>query len=353
MVAPVIAAAGISTVGNLLGGLLGRKSSGDAADANVKAQREFAQNGIQWKVEDAKKAGIHPLYALGSNTHSFTPTYVGDTSLPQAFANVGQDIGRAMMANADQETRQGVAKAAAEVHKLQVEKLGLENDLLRQDLMTKQAQIGPPAPSLTRDGFKLGPGGTLPLWSTDVVTVEPSKITSPRSDDSSIEAGPPGPAYKEYDLGPVLGKWKLPGEQVTEALEDTGAAKYAVIAAGNREKIPQALRDFIANSPPSMVWAIGNKPEWVKRLEVKEGYMLPFNKDGVEYWAPWKKALVELASGSPNALGAAARAAAAAFDYRPGRVPAEADNVWQRRGSATYRDSRPRQGELPDRVWRR
>lgn len=51
----------------------------DYANAqNNATQREFAQNGIQWKVEDAKKAGIHPLYALGASTASpsfaFQPT---------------------------------------------------------------------------------------------------------------------------------------------------------------------------------------------------------------------------------------------------------------------------------------
>lgn len=31
-------------------------------------QREFAQQGIRWKVEDAKAAGLHPLYALGGGS---------------------------------------------------------------------------------------------------------------------------------------------------------------------------------------------------------------------------------------------------------------------------------------------
>lgn len=43
------------------------------AEEQIKLQREFAQNGIQWRVADAKKAGIHPLYALGANTATYTP----------------------------------------------------------------------------------------------------------------------------------------------------------------------------------------------------------------------------------------------------------------------------------------
>ena len=33
-------------------------------------QKEFAQHGLRWKVEDAKQAGINPLVALGASTHS-------------------------------------------------------------------------------------------------------------------------------------------------------------------------------------------------------------------------------------------------------------------------------------------
>ena len=36
-------------------------------------QREFAQNSIQWRAADAKKAGVHPLAALGASTHSPSP----------------------------------------------------------------------------------------------------------------------------------------------------------------------------------------------------------------------------------------------------------------------------------------
>lgn len=41
---------------------------------NIELQREFAQHGISWKVDDAISAGIHPLAALGADTMSFTPS---------------------------------------------------------------------------------------------------------------------------------------------------------------------------------------------------------------------------------------------------------------------------------------
>lgn len=42
---------------------------------NNQLQYDFAQKGIQWRVNDAKKAGIHPLAALGANTNS--PSFAG------------------------------------------------------------------------------------------------------------------------------------------------------------------------------------------------------------------------------------------------------------------------------------
>ena len=44
-------------------------------DQNTKLQKEFAQNSIQWRVADAKKAGIHPLYAIGASSSSYTPQH--------------------------------------------------------------------------------------------------------------------------------------------------------------------------------------------------------------------------------------------------------------------------------------
>ena len=69
-------------VGNIGGGLLSNFLNGNATQkanqANADLQREFAQNSIQWRVQDAQKAGIHPLYALGASTLSASPSFVGN-----------------------------------------------------------------------------------------------------------------------------------------------------------------------------------------------------------------------------------------------------------------------------------
>lgn len=113
----------IGAAGSLLGGLTGQAAQDRQAEANVHMaaknmamQREFAQHGIRWKVEDAKKAGLHPLAALGSQTQSFSPVSIGDTGRNAGidWSRMGQDISRAMLA---QKTEQEREESAARVNK--------------------------------------------------------------------------------------------------------------------------------------------------------------------------------------------------------------------------------------------
>lgn len=156
----------ISAAANVFGGFMNRESSKEAnainaamAEKNIALQKEFAQSGVQWKVDDAKKAGVHPLYALGAQTTSFSPVSVGavgDTSLGSGIASAGQDLSRAMAATASKPTRvEAVAQAQA------IEKGALENDLLRVQIRKLNSQIGPPMPTLA-DKNPL-PGQPVPI----------------------------------------------------------------------------------------------------------------------------------------------------------------------------------------------
>ena len=50
----------ISAGSSILKGVLGKKSAKKQRDIEYERQKEFAQQGIRWKVADAKSAGIHP-----------------------------------------------------------------------------------------------------------------------------------------------------------------------------------------------------------------------------------------------------------------------------------------------------
>lgn len=127
----------------------------EIAQKNLEQQREFAQQGIRWKVADAKAAGLHPLAALGAQTSSFSPISVGstDTTSP-GFGDMGQSLGRALEAKTtDAERVSTIAPAMAKVAQtFQLERMNLENEVLKSDIALKRAQLPPPMP-----------GGSIPI----------------------------------------------------------------------------------------------------------------------------------------------------------------------------------------------
>lgn len=137
MVAPMVAAAGISALGNIAGGLFGAS----AASKQQAMQLKFAKNAIQWKTADALKAGVHPAFALGAPTISYNPVATGD--LGQGLAAAGQDIGRAVMAQAPADVKAGVY--AKSMQALELERGSLQNQVLREQLRQMQAAGTPPA----------------------------------------------------------------------------------------------------------------------------------------------------------------------------------------------------------------
>ncbi|AXH75531.1 MAG: DNA pilot protein [Microviridae sp.] len=100
---PIIAGGLIGGGAGLLGGAISSINQNRQNRLNREAQEEFARHGVQWRVEDAKKAGVHPLFALGASTTGFTPSPV----MPDDYgiAEAGQAIGNAVTASATQPER--------------------------------------------------------------------------------------------------------------------------------------------------------------------------------------------------------------------------------------------------------
>lgn len=155
MVWPLVAAA-VSAGSNIIGGMMNRDAAEDAsrrqaeqAELNRQMQLQFAKEGIRWKVDDAKAAGIHPLYALGANTVSYSPVSVGgsaDTSMGSAIASSGQDISRAI--NATRTTGEREDAFTKTSQDLTLTKMGLENELLASQIAKLKANTNPPMPSV-------------------------------------------------------------------------------------------------------------------------------------------------------------------------------------------------------------
>lgn len=150
--------AGISAASNLIGGYFTRNAQKDynaqqqhQAAQNMKMQEEFAKKGIRWKVNDAREAGIHPLYALGASTTSWNNVNVGgtpETGLGVGLANAGQDLSRAINATRTQPERMEAVAAT----RLQLEGLALDNDIKRATYASAVQRLtqnqNPPIPTL-------------------------------------------------------------------------------------------------------------------------------------------------------------------------------------------------------------
>lgn len=139
----------IGAAGSLLGGLIGKGSSDDAREAaeahsarQEALQREFAQNSIRWRVEDAKRAGIHPLAALGGAGASYSPsTFMsgGDNSMATAVARSSQDIGRAVDATRTRGER--VDAYTSSLRQLQLDSGRVDLEIKKADLASRLSRL--------------------------------------------------------------------------------------------------------------------------------------------------------------------------------------------------------------------
>lgn len=174
----------ISAGANLIGGWLGNRQREREQDQNIALQKEFAQHGIQWKVADAKAAGVHPLAALGAATHSYAPSTVGGSPLGSGIAAAGQDIGRAINATANTQERAVMAAA-------QLENMTLQNDLLRTQII-KNSATNPQMPVGTR--WMIDGQGDSPSMG-DVRVGMPGTLIKEKPMERS--PGDPGQLYSE------------------------------------------------------------------------------------------------------------------------------------------------------------
>lgn len=137
-------------------GLFGPKDK----NQEYRRQKEFATNAISWKVADAQRAGIHPLYALGAPTTSYAPQSVGGESSVPDLGGMGQDIGRALDASRTQPER--VSAYVQKLQQLNLTGLELDNQLKLANLRKATTAENPPMPGTTRylmDGQTSSGGG--------------------------------------------------------------------------------------------------------------------------------------------------------------------------------------------------
>lgn len=141
----------------IIGGVANQESQAKASAQEYERQKEFAQNGIRWRVEDAKAAGIHPIFAIGANTSTYSPQAAVGTDY--GLSSAGQNISRAIEAKqtrAERKEMDNLQKAlvAAQIRRTDAETKRIEDstidDALRFAALSSRAvtQRQPKAPAL-------------------------------------------------------------------------------------------------------------------------------------------------------------------------------------------------------------
>lgn len=237
-----------SAVGSIAGGLLGNAAAASSqANAqainrfNYDAQKEFAQNGIRWRVQDAKAAGLHPLAALGASGASYSPSaVVGGQQDYSWLGDAGQGIGRAIDAKMTQKERMQARLKEDEMWKLQLQNRTLQNQYLetqiaaqKQDMVLQLARSAAMA-ARTQQAVPAMPGvggsagsGQGDFFPTGEVKVDVSKVPTSVKGDPSTQAGVPPDArmYRALDGARI----PIPTSDMADSLDAVwpfGAAQW-------------------------------------------------------------------------------------------------------------------------------
>lgn len=171
---PAWQAVGALASGNLASAMLSSDTQKDMSRENIKYQKQFAQHGIRWKVRDAQAAGVHPLFALGAQTHSFQPSYVGGAD----YTGIGTAAAAASNA-----ARSYFEK---DLRKQQVRNMELQNDLLSEQIAMSQVKRD----MLSDNSSKTVPTSHLPAKERQRWEWEQARALMPSKDDPTRIAGP-------------------------------------------------------------------------------------------------------------------------------------------------------------------
>lgn len=162
--APYIAGPVIGAAFDMYGSHKDRDAAAEANAANAQLQREFAMNGIQWRVADARAAGIHPLAALGASGANASPSFVvGDAggnyrALGNMSREMGQNLTRAAYASADPLEKEFKAE--------QLRSVRTQNNILDVQLAKEMQDLhngGQPSIPLNDGGWMPGQGNSRGL----------------------------------------------------------------------------------------------------------------------------------------------------------------------------------------------
>lgn len=273
-----------ATIGSSLGGSIDdrddrRRASGQQAQ-NVALQREFAQRGVQWRVEDAQRSGVHPLFALGAPGAAFSPNPIAVGSPRDYSQNISRafetQLPRAQLALIQAQTE--AARAAAAENLAQAQYWGSE-------VARRSQQAGPGMPSDVVVGAYRDPAAGLGVHPLDVdaIRLTPDDRMSRSALNPAVTAARDHPSMREFIMANgdrVL----LPATQPGQFPEDMSLIGYLEAIGANVQRygyrsIPDALARWMGISPEA------RRGRTVESLVRELWRKLP----KVPYVSPWER----------------------------------------------------------------
>lgn len=219
-IGPVIAAAA-----SLLGSKMGSdatKSANESSEAwhEIDLQHQYDQF-VQRRVNDAARAGVSPLFALGANASSPNPVAVNvDDNLARGLQQAGQDIGRMRelnMTEADKMEEQIRLKAAAQQVKTDA---ALEQKYLSEAALARQRAASDNSGFANGSVVRVGSvGNPLPATpNSGWVTLNAPEQDSRAIDDSSRQSAV-NPFWQKVEIAPGV-FIDVPTERISNAIQD-------------------------------------------------------------------------------------------------------------------------------------
>lgn len=203
----------IASIGSGLLNFFGGQSAQDKAIAAQQQVNEqnwqhslaMAQNSIQWRAEDAEKAGINKLYAIGAPTMSFAPAQVGAAGVPynamkplaDTLHGLGQDVSRAGYAGQSQAAKVAGAEASQRLvsNNLDLQSKGTDNEIKQMQLALLKARYAnltgtpPVGPFNVPESNKSEGRPPLMMWGTRIRT-NPNTSNAQAYEDRYGDDGP-------------------------------------------------------------------------------------------------------------------------------------------------------------------
>lgn len=231
-----------SAIGGIAGGLFDGKElkedqvgfANSQFDKNYAMQKEFAQHGIRWRVNDAKAAGLHPLYAIGANPAQATPITVGTPD----FSDNGPDLSQFFQQTGQQNSRSALTDEQKLEQQLRISELSSR--------VKKDDAIAAYYNSLAGTERQKQAWGSIPSTpgaSTGAIQFKPDEVVSADPQNPSLVAGK-HPAMTRYNIGG--GNIELPysSEGPAESLENPALFPF-LVGYNAMRMVPESVWDRI------------------------------------------------------------------------------------------------------------